>query len=140
MLLNANDSKDHITGLALQMRYYVPQSRNPAALTGFYVAPTLSTRRVKQSDRVLVACYGTPNYTPGGRSRALGGAGLLVGRQTPIGQKKRVLVDASVGLMSWQPWDKSAAPYGCPGYSNDFTKYERHTLVPDGRLSLGYRF
>ena len=139
-LFSTNNATDRIWGLGLQARYYIPQDRYPASLTGFYVAPMLGSRQVKLRDGAFPSCYSPSGYTLKGRSRALGGAGLLAGRQTLIGKKKHLLVDMSVGLMSWHPWNKSAAPYGCPGRSNDFRRYERHTLVPDGRFSLGYRF
>ena len=69
VLVNGGEPGEKMTGLALQGRYYlIPGQRT--ALTGFYVAPTLSTRLVKQ------AFY----YRWERVSRKLGGAGVLLGR------------------------------------------------------------
>ncbi len=137
-LLDAGNAKERITGLALQMRYYIASPRHPTALAGFYVAPTVSSRLVKR-DYLAHFIW----YTPSGyiQRRTLGGAGALIGRQAGFGPNGRLLFDASVGLMSWKQLNNSAdIPAGCKHCTDEPTNYEKTVFVPDGRLSLGYRF
>ncbi|OWP64714.1 hypothetical protein CDA63_02850 [Hymenobacter amundsenii] len=138
ILLTASKAKERATGLALQMRYYIASPRYPTALAGFYVAPTVSSRLVKRDYRAHFLWY-----TPSGfiQRRTLGGAGALVGRQAAFGPSGRLLFDASIGLMSWKQLNSSAdIPAGCKRCTDEPTSYENTVFVPDGRLSLGYRF
>lgn len=129
VLLNGGELDERLSGLALQGRYYYFQGRK-TGLNGFYVAPTLSYRAVRQ-----LYYYGTSQ----GR-RKLGGAGVLLGAQMPL--SCRLLLDVSGGIMTWGRLDeKQASNIGSGSYSYDNrTYYERQRTVFDGRISLGYQF
>lgn len=123
LLLNGGSSEAKTAGAALQGRYYFRQSQRPG-LAGFYAAPTLSLRRVTEP------VY----YGPQRERQLLGGGGALLGAQIPLGKPGRLLLDASLGVMSWTRLDDRADEYAYRSY------YEIHGTVADGRLSLGYRF
>lgn len=138
VLLDAGKAKERITGLALQLRYYLVTPRNPTGITGFYVAPMVGSRVVKRDYLARFVWYTPSGYN---QRRVLGGAGAMVGRQAAFGPKGRLLFDASVGLMGWRQLNNSAAvPAGCQGCTDEPTDYEKGVFIPDGRLSLGYRF
>lgn len=128
VLLNGGQPGERMTGLALQGRYYFYQGRK-TGLNGFYAAPTLSYRAVRQ-----LHYYGSsPEHSK------LGGAGVLLGAQVPLGS--RLLLDVSGGVMSWNRLDRqSADEVASPYYHDNRTYYEREKAVFDGRISLGYRF
>ncbi|MCR5887907.1 hypothetical protein LRS06_08970 [Hymenobacter sp. J193] len=125
-LMNGGSPDTRLTGLALQGRYYAFQGKQ-TGLAGIYVAPTVSYRAVRQ----------TLGYMADYKSR-LGGAGVLVGAQCPIGASGRLLLDVSGGVMAWKRLDQPAAS-DRETYDTE-TFYERNKAVFDGRLSLGYRF
>ncbi|RSK31103.1 hypothetical protein [Hymenobacter metallilatus] len=128
VLLNGGQPTERTSGVALQGRYYLYQGRQ-TGLAGVYVAPTLGYRGVKQN-----AYYNAYN-----ENRKLGGAGVLLGAQLPLGHQSRFLLDVAGGIMTWRRLNKS--PYaGTPGYYDTGTYYEENGAVFDGRLSLGYRF
>lgn len=129
VLLNGGEPEEQMSGLALQGRYYYFQGCK-TGLNGFYVAPTVSYRAVRQ-----MRYY---NISP--KHRKLGGAGLLLGAQVPLG--RRLLLDVSGGVMSWGRLDQRSADEvaSSPYYDDNQTFYERNKVVFDGRLSLGYRF
>lgn len=129
VLLNGGQPDERMAGLALQGRYYFYQRRK-TGLNGFYAAPTVSYRAVRQMNY-----YG---ISP--ERRKLGGAGMLLGAQVPLGS--RLLLDVSGGVMTWGRLDRKPAdntPWDAYNYDNQ-TYYERNKAVFDGRLSLGYRF
>ena len=129
VLLNGGEPGERMSGVALQGRYYYFQGRKKG-LNGFYVAPTVSYRAVRQ-----LYYYGTSQ-----QRRKLGGAGLLLGAQVPL--SSRLLLDVSGGVMSWGRLNEKSAADATQGvyhYDNQ-TYYERNKAVFDGRLSLGYRF
>ncbi|WP_426490011.1 hypothetical protein [Hymenobacter sp. 102] len=128
VLLNGGQPTERISGAALQGRYYVYQGRQ-SGLAGMYVAPTLGYRNVKQHSY----------YSFYNENRKLGGAGLLLGAQMPLGRQSRLLLDVSGGIMAWKRLDKS--PYANTlGYYDNKTYYDEGGAIVDGRLSLGYRF
>jgi len=129
VLVNGGEPDEQMSGLALQGRYYFFQGRK-TGLNGFYVAPTVSYRAVRQMHY----------YSISPERRKLGGAGVLLGAQVPLGS--RLLLDLSGGVMTWGRLDQRSADEGIPsGYDyDDQTYYEREKVVFDGRLSLGYRF
>jgi hypothetical protein len=128
-LLNGGEPTEKLTGLALQGRYYYFQGRK-TGLNGFYVAPTVSYRAVRQMHY----------YSISPERRKLGGAGVLLGAQLPLGS--RLLLDVSGGVMSWGRLDQKSDDEATSGsyYPDNRTYYERDKVVFDGRLSLGYRF
>ncbi|MBO0358344.1 hypothetical protein J0X19_10345 [Hymenobacter sp. BT186] len=129
VLLNGGEPEERLSGVALQGRYYYFQGRK-TGLNGFYVAPTVSYRAVRQ-----LYYYGTSQ-----ERRKLGGAGMLLGAQVPLGS--RLLLDVSGGVMTWGRLDRQSTDEAASGayhYDNK-TFYERNKSVFDGRLSLGYRF
>jgi hypothetical protein len=128
VLLNGGQPTERISGGALQGRYYVYQGRQ-TGLAGVYVAPTLGYRAVRQN-----AYYSAYN-----ENRKLGGAGVLLGAQVPLGGRGRLLLDVSGGLMAWKRLDKSKFT-NVPGYYDNKTYYDEGGAIFDGRLSLGYRF
>lgn len=129
VLLNGGEPVERLTGLALQGRYYYFQGRK-TGLNGFYAAPTVSYRAVRQMN------YNS--FKP--ERRKLGGAGVLLGAQLPLGN--RLLLDVSGGIMTWNRLDQKATDEAAQGayYYDNQTYYEREKVVFDGRLSLGYRF
>ncbi|WP_022825216.1 hypothetical protein [Hymenobacter norwichensis] len=129
VLLNGGQPDERMAGLALQGRYYFYQGRK-TGLNGFYAAPTLSYRAVRQLHY----------YSISPERRKLGGAGVLLGAQVPLGS--RLLLDASGGVMSWSRLDQQSADEAASNlyYRDSRTYYEREKVVFDGRLSLGYRF
>ena len=137
-LLDGGTLKESRTGLALQMRYYLASPRHPTGITGFYVAPTLSTRIIKRDYIASSGSYTSPSYR---QRRVLGGAGILVGRQAAFGLRGRLLFDASLGIMGWQRLNDSPdMSAGCAGCTDEPTDYEQNIFMPDLRLGLGYRF
>ncbi|MFD2784960.1 hypothetical protein [Hymenobacter rubripertinctus] len=128
VLLNGGEPDERLKGLALQGRYYFYQ-RRPTGLAGFYVAPTLSYRAVQLS----------PYYGPTIEKRQLGGAGMLLGAQVPLGRQRRFLLDVAAGSMSWTRLSPER-PSNSGSYYYQETYYENNSAVFDGRLSLGYRF
>ncbi|MCA8832352.1 hypothetical protein [Hymenobacter pini] len=130
VLLNGGQPDEKMTGAALQGRYYFYQGRQ-TGLAGFYVAPTLSYRAVRQQSR----------YWLEEQRRKLGGAGTLLGAQFPVAAKGRLVLDVSGGVMWWKRLDTPPAEYNlAPAYYDEKTYLERNKAVFDGRLSLGYRF
>ncbi|RSK49529.1 hypothetical protein [Hymenobacter rigui] len=128
VLLNGGQPTERLSGAALQGRYYVYQGRQ-SGLAGVYAAPTLGYRSVRQN-----AFYNHYN-----ENRKLGGAGVLLGAQLPLGHQSRLLLDIAGGIMAWKRLDKN--PYAStPGYYDNKTYYEEGGAIFDGRLSLGYRF
>lgn len=128
-LLNGGEPRERMSGFALQGRYYYFQGRR-TGLSGFYVAPTVSYRAVRQMHY----------YSISPERRKLGGAGVLLGAQLPLGS--RLLLDVSGGVMSWGRLDQKSEDEATSGsyYPDNRTYYERDKVVFDGRLSLGYRF
>jgi hypothetical protein len=129
VLLNGGQPDERMAGLALQGRYYFYQGRK-TGLNGFYAAPTLSYRAVRQLHY----------YRSSPERRKLGGAGVLLGAQVPLGS--RLVLDVSGGAMSWGRLDQQSADEAASSsyYYDNETFYERNKVVFDGRLSLGYRF
>jgi hypothetical protein len=127
VLLNGGEPGERMSGLALQGRYYYFQGRKKG-LNGFYVAPTVSYRAVRQFHY----------YSIQQERRKLGGAGVLLGAQVPLGS--RLLLDVSGGVMNWGRLDQQSADEAASGGYDNKTYYEREKTVFDGRLSLGYRF
>ncbi|NVO30924.1 hypothetical protein [Hymenobacter lapidiphilus] len=136
-LLDAGNAKERITGLALQMRYYVATPRHPTGLTGLYVAPMVGARLVKRDYLASFVWYTPSGYI---QRRVLGGAGGAIGWQTTFGPQSRLLFDTSLGIMGWKQLNNSAVPIGCINCSDDSTHYEQGIIMPDARFSLGYRF
>ncbi|WP_139924885.1 hypothetical protein [Hymenobacter sp. DG01] len=130
LLVNGGSPEERAWGLAAQGRYYYYQGRQ-TGLAGLYVAPTLSYRGIRQDS----------GYGPEVVRRKLGGAGVLLGSQMPLGAQRRFLLDVSGGLMSWarigQDQIRNYRRGG--GYYEEETFYENGTVF-DGRISLGYRF
>ena len=128
VLVNGGEPEEKLTGLALQGRYYLIPGQH-ADLAGFYVAPTLSTRLVKQAF----------HYSRERVSRKLGGAGVLLGVQVPLTQQGRLLLDAAAGAMAWGRLGTDQVQNPAP-YGDNRTYYEQHGMVLDGRLGVGYSF
>jgi len=128
VLLNGGEPTERASGLALQGRYYLYQGRQ-TGLAGIYAAPTLSYRAIKQDTY----------YSLSTEKRKLGGAGVLLGAQVPLGGRGRLLLDVSGGIMAWKRLDQGPQNTA-PGYYDNETFYERNSSVFDGRISLGYRF
>ncbi|AHJ95759.1 hypothetical protein [Hymenobacter swuensis] len=128
VLLNGGEPTERASGVAMQGRYYLYQGHQ-TGLAGIYAAPTLSYRAIKQE------VY----YSLTTEKRKLGGAGVLLGAQLPLGGRGRLLLDVSGGIMTWKRLDQGPKTT-VPGYYDNETFYERNSAVFDGRLSLGYRF
>lgn len=123
-LLGGGSSFERRWGLGVQGRYYF--LRRKEALTGLYVAPVLSLRSASTDYRVA-------NF--------FGGAGLMLGAQLPLACKRRLLLDASAGVMAWQLLSngQEARRRQEAGYE-PLTNYGLHPVLPDVRLGLGWRF
>ncbi|GAB2795715.1 hypothetical protein HNQ93_003046 [Hymenobacter luteus] len=130
VLVNGGSPEERAWGLAAQGRYYYYQGRQ-TGLVGLYAAPTLSYRGIQQES----------GYGPEVVRRKLGGVGVLLGAQLPLGAQRRFLLDVSGGLMSWTRigQDKIQNYRRGGGYYEEETYYENGSVF-DGRISLGYRF
>lgn len=124
LILNGGFAHEKTTGVTLQGRYYPFLSQGRAPL-GVHIAPVLSYRAIRE----------TINYNNQDlhvRSR-LGGAGVLVGIQVPLGF--RFVFDAAGGYVAWRRlWDDSRVNVEASTYR------EIDPAVFDGRLGIGYRF
>ena len=123
-LVNGGEPSERKAGLSVQGRWYPALGRTWPTLLGFYGAPVLGYRAVRFNSY----------YEPVLR-RHFVGAGALLGCQAPLGRRSRLIIDISLGVMSWQKLGTVANPLYEP-----MAYYENEALTADGRLGIGFRF
>lgn len=123
-LLNGGEPAQRKAGLSLQGRYYFFPRQTRTALTGFYVAPSIGYRSV------LFSGY---YYQRESRRHFVGG-GISVGGQAMLPHQYRIVIDVSLGVMSWQRLGPAAL------YYQPRTYYEKDVVTADGRLGIGFCF
>ncbi|OGX81211.1 hypothetical protein [Hymenobacter glacialis] len=124
-LVNGGEAFERKSGLSVQGRWYAPLVSIWPALLGFYGAPVLGYRSVQ---------FNSYSYGSALRRHYIG-AGALLGCQAPLGRRSRMIIDISVGVMSWQKLGKVADSFYEPT-----AYYENEVLTADGRLGIGFRF
>jgi hypothetical protein len=123
-IVNGGFRYEKTAGLSIQGRYYMLQLE-PGQALGFYLAPVLAYRAIRQTIGY--------NATELVVHSQLAGVGGLIGMQAPLGG--RLVVDVALGYMGWKHLhdDKTV--------NTDVRTYrELDAATVDGRLSLGYRF
>lgn len=123
-LMNGGEPAERKAGLSLQGRYYFFPRETRTALAGFYVAPSIGYRSV------LFSRY---YYQLESRRHFVGG-GISVGGQAMLPHQSRIVIDVSLGVMSWQRLGAAAL------YYQPRTYYEKDVVTADGRLGIGFRF
>jgi hypothetical protein len=135
VLLNGGNSEQRRGGGGLQLRYYAVPSRRVSALAGFYVAPTVSYRKIGFQDERILA--GKPYATV----RAAG-AGVYGGWQAgtrPSAHGRRLILDVAVGAMHWMP--TSSTFNGEAAVPNTYEyRWTRTRTALDARIGLGVQF
>ncbi|WBA41366.1 hypothetical protein [Hymenobacter canadensis] len=134
-LLNGGNSEQRRGGGGLQLRYYAVPSRRVSPLAGFYVAPTVSYRKIGFQDERILA--GKPYATV----RAAG-AGVYGGWQAgtrPNAHGRRLILDVAVGAMHWMP--TSTTFNGEAAMPNTYEyRWTRARTALDARIGLGVQF
>ncbi|WP_156109076.1 hypothetical protein [Hymenobacter sp. APR13] len=135
VLLNGGNSEQRRGGGGLQLRYYAVPSRRVSALAGFYVAPTVSYRKIGfQDERILAG-------KPYAMVRAAG-AGVYGGWQAgtrPNAHGRRLILDVAVGAMHWMPTSTTFNNEAAVENTYEY-RWTRTRTALDARIGLGVQF
>ncbi|MCC2545956.1 hypothetical protein LJY25_05830 [Hymenobacter sp. BT175] len=135
ILLNGGNSEQRRSGGSLQFRYYARPNSGPKPLSGFYVAPTVSYRKIQFFDA------GIQPSGPYATVRAVG-AGAYAGWQGGTETNRhgqRLVLDISAGLMGWLP--KNSVPANERPAGEEYeSRWISKRVAFDARIGVGVQF